>query len=582
MPAQPVISIPGRATGLRSFFSVGIDQAMTDHPKAKSNTGRRYVAALLVTVFSIIWFCNLGYRSLVRPDEGRYAEIAREMATTGDWVTPRLNAIKYFEKPPLQYWITAAAYKAFGEDEWTARLWSALSGFLGVLAVAFAGRRLFGRSAGFCAALVLSSSLIYAVIGHINTLDMGVTFCLSLGLLSFLLAQRGKQPTRESRLWMLTAWCAMGLAFLSKGLIGFVMPAGAMAAYALIQRDVSFLKRLNLLAGVPILLFIALPWIIAVSLANPEFARFFFIHEHFERFLTQVHHRTAPWWYFGPILLAGMFPWTPMLGQSLVTAWKREASEEGFKPRRFLLVYAAITFLFFSMSQSKLPSYILPIFPALALLTGEWLSRVRGRTLAWLVMPVILIALVGAFASPFAVHLGSDKVPAELYLEFRNWLLAGALVLLAISCAALALAWRERIEAAVIALCAGGLLLVQLAMTGHEALSPSFSTSHVARIIRPLLRPDTAFYSVRTYEQTLPFYLKRTVTLVDYGDELEFGLQQEPGLQIPTMSEFEARWRNDATALAIMGPDVYEELAGRALPMRLLYEDARRVIVSKQ
>src|SRR3954463_9571515 len=395
-----------------------------------------------IAVSALVWFAALGFRALEKPDEGRYAEIAREMAITGDWVTPRLNGIKYFEKPPLQYWITAAAYKVFGEGEWTARLWSALSGFLGVLAVAFAGRRLFGRSAGLCAALVLSSSLIYAVIGHINTLDMGVTFCLSLGLLGFLLAQRGQQPTRESRLWMLMAWAAMGLAFLSKGLIGFVMPAGAMVAYAVLQRDVSFLKRLEAGAGVAILLVIALPWIIAVSLANPEFARFFFIHEHFERFLTQVHHRTAPWWYFGPILLAGMFPWTPMLGQSLIAAWKRENSQSGFKARRFLLIYTAVTFLFFSMSQSKLPSYILPMFPALALLTGEWLSRVRGRTLAWLIMPIILVALAGAFASPFAEHLGSDKVPAELYLQFRSWLLAGALALLAASCVSLALAWR--------------------------------------------------------------------------------------------------------------------------------------------
>jgi len=555
---------------------------MTDDLKAKLNTARRRIAALIVVVFAIIWFCNLGYRSLVRPDEGRYAEIAREMAITGDWVTPRLNGIKYFEKPPLQYWITAAAYKAFGESEWTARLWTALAGFLGVFAVAFAGRRLFGRSAGFCAALVLSSSLLYAVIGHVNTLDMGVTFCLTLGLLGFVLAQRGEQPTRESRLWMLLAWAAMGFAFLSKGLIGFMMPAGAMVVYALIHRDLSFLKRLNAPAGIVLMLVIALPWIVAVSIANPEFARFFFIHEHFERFLTQVHHRTAPWWYFVPILLAGMLPWTTMLGQSLIAAWKRDASEGGFKARRFLLIYAAVTFLFFSVSQSKLPSYILPIFPALALLTGEWLSRVRGRTLAWLIVPVILLALVCALASPYAVHLGSEKVPAALYLDFRNWLLAGALALLAASCLSLALAWRERVEAAVVALCTGGLLLVQLAMTGHEALSPSFSTSHVAKIIRPLLTPDTPFYSVRTYEHTLPFYIQRTVTLVDYGDELEFGLQQEPQLEIPTMSEFEARWRHNVKALAIMGPDVYRELTGHALPMRLLYADARRVIVSRQ
>ena len=546
-----------------------------------SGTVRPRVVAILAFVFFVVWFCNLGYRSLVRPDEGRYAEIAREMAVTGDWVTPRLNAIKYFEKPPLQYWATAAAYNAFGEHEWTARLWSAVTGFFGVLMLGFAGMRLFGRRAGLFSALVVASSILYAAIGHLNTLDMGVTFCMTLGLLGFLLSQQSEQRTRESRLWMWLAWAAMGLAFLSKGLIGLVLPGAAMAAYAFIQRDISFLKRLEPFAGIAIMLAIALPWVVAVSIANPEFPHFFFIHEHFQRFLTQVHHRTAPWWFFIPILIAGMLPWTPMLGQALIGAWKRDSTQASFRVRRFLLIYAGVIFLFFSTSQSKLPSYILPIFPAIALLVGEWLSHVRGRKLAWLILPVVAFAVAGAIASPFAAHLGSEKVPAALYTEFSKWLLAGALTLLAASCLAMAFAWRERIEAAVIALSAGGLLFIQIGMTGHEALSPSFSTSHLAGIIRPLLGPDTPFYSVRTYEQTLPFYIERTVTLVDYGDELEFGLKQEPELEIPTIEEFEARWRNDRKALAIMGPDVYSELTGRGLPMRLLAADARRVIVSK-
>ena len=546
-----------------------------------SSTVRTRIVATLVFVFCVVWFCNLGYRSLVRPDEGRYAEIAREMAVTGDWITPRLNGIKYFEKPPLQYWMTAAAYKAFGEHEWTARLWAALTGFAGVLMVGFAGARLFGRRAGFYSAMVLASSVLYAAIGHINTLDMGVTFCLTLGLLGFLLAQRGDGRTRETRLWMLLAWAAMGFGFLSKGLIGLVLPGAAMLAYALVHRDISFLKRLEPFAGIAIMLAIALPWIIAVSIANPEFPHFFFIHEHFQRFLTQVHHRTAPWWYFVPILIAGMLPWTAMLGQALIAAWKGDPSGRSFKPRRFLLLYAAVIFLFFSASQSKLPSYILPIFPALALLVGEWLTRIRGRTLTWLILPIAVLALAGAIASPFVVNFASEKVPAALYAMFGRWILAGALTLLAASCLAMFFAWRERIEAAVVALGAGGLLLVQLIMTGHETLSPSYSTSHLAGTIRPLLDADTPFYSVRTYEHTLPFYIKRTVTLVDYGDELDFGLKQEPQLEIPTLEEFEARWRNDRKALAIMGPDTYRELTGHGLPMRLLAEDARRVIVSK-
>ncbi len=546
-----------------------------------SRTVRTRVVVTLIFVFCVVWFCNLGYRSLVRPDEGRYAEIAREMAVTGDWVTPRLNGIKYFEKPPLQYWMTAAAYKAFGEHEWTARLWVALTGFAGVLMVGFAGASLFGRQAGFYSAMVLASSILYAAIGHINTLDMGVTFCLTFGLLGFLMAQRGDGRTRETRLWMLLAWAAMGFGFLSKGLIGPALPAAAMVAYALVHRDISFLKRLEPFAGLAIMLAIALPWIVAVSIANSEFPHFFFIHEHFERFLTQGHRRTAPWWYFVPILIAGMLPWTAMLGQALIAAWKSDPSGRPFKPRRFLLLYAAVIFLFFSVSQSKLPSYILPIFPALALLVGEWLTRIRGRALTWLILPIAVLALSGAIASPFVVNFGSDKVPAALYAMFSRWVLAGALTLLVASCLAMFFAWRSRIEAAVVALGVGGLLLIQLLMTGHETLSPSYSTSHLAGTLRPLLDADTPFYSVRTYEQTLPFYIKRTVTLVDYRDELDFGLKQEPGLEIPTIEEFEARWRNDRKALAIMGPDIYRELTGRGLPMHLLAADARRVIVSK-
>ncbi|MEO8165060.1 MAG: phospholipid carrier-dependent glycosyltransferase, partial [Betaproteobacteria bacterium] len=331
------------------------------------------MVAVLLLLFGITWFSNLDYRSLVRPDEGRYAEISREMAVTGDWITPRLNDIKYFEKPPLQYWMTAAAYNAFGVHEWTARLWAALTGFLGVLVVGFAGARLFGRDAGFCAGVVLGSSLLYATIGHMNTLDMGLTFCLTLGLLGFLLAQHGATPPRAARWWMRLTWAAIGLAFLSKGLIGLVLPGAAITIYALIQRDLSMVRRLHLMSGIPIVLAIALPWIVAVSVTNPEFPHFFFIHEHFQRFATQVHHRTAPWWYFIPILIAGMLPWTPVLGPALVAGWKRDATETSFKQRRFLLIYAAVIFVFFSASQSKLASYILPIFPALALLIGEWL-----------------------------------------------------------------------------------------------------------------------------------------------------------------------------------------------------------------
>src|SRR6476660_809673 len=135
----------------------------------------RWVLVLLALVAFAVALDNMS-RRLANPDEGRYSEISREMAASGDWVTPRLNGIKYFEKPPLQYWATAAAYKAFGEHHWTARLWPALTGFLGVLLMFHVGARLYGRDAGVYAALVLGSSLLYTLMGHILTLDMGLTF----------------------------------------------------------------------------------------------------------------------------------------------------------------------------------------------------------------------------------------------------------------------------------------------------------------------------------------------------------------------------------------------------------------------
>ena len=149
---------------------------------------------LLLLAALLIWCANLDYRKLALSDEGRYSEIPRYMAQSGDWVTPRLNGIKYFEKPALQYWATAAAYKVFGESEWTARIWPALTGFAGLLLVYFVGMRLHGAAAGFYAALVLGSSLLYAGMAHILTLDMGLAFFMALAMAGILLGldARGK------------------------------------------------------------------------------------------------------------------------------------------------------------------------------------------------------------------------------------------------------------------------------------------------------------------------------------------------------------------------------------------------------
>ena len=236
---------------------------------------------VLLALLALLWFGGLGQRSLIHPDEGRYAEIPREMLATGDWLTPRLNAIKYFEKPPLQYWATATGFAAFGLSEWSARLWPALTGFLTALLVAFTGRRLFGRDAGIAAGVITLGNIYFFAMGQVITLDMGLTFFMTAMLCATLIAQSGMGSRRR---WMLLAWASAALAMLSKGLIALALPGAALVLFTLVARDPAIWRRLEIGWGLVVFLLIAAPWFIVVSIVNPEFPEFFFLHEHFARF----------------------------------------------------------------------------------------------------------------------------------------------------------------------------------------------------------------------------------------------------------------------------------------------------------
>ncbi len=543
----------------------------------------RALAIVLVAAFAVVWFSTLQYRKLVKPDEGRYAEIPREMVASGDWITPRLNGIKYFEKPALQYWTTAAAFEAFGLHEWTSRLWAALTGFCGVLLVFFAGRRLYGEAAGWLAATVLGSSLLYFLIGHLNTLDMGLTFFLEAAMIAFLLAQEAAPASSAERRWMLAAWAAMALATLSKGLIGFVLPGMVLVLYSLVQRDLGPWKRMHIAWGVALFLAIAAPWFVAVSVANPEFPRFFFVHEHFERFLTKEHGRYQPAWYFAPILLLGLLPWTSVALQALAEAWKRPA-RGAIATGRFLLLWTGAIFAFFSLSDSKLPSYILPVVPAIALLSGDTLARMPSRTLRWHLAFATVAGAAALAALAWLRHSGAFADPHEpdaATERYTIWLMVATATL---AFGALIALWRNRLERsreALIWLAGASLLASATALQGHETLGRSNSAHYIAEAIRSQLKPDAPFYSVAMYDQTLPFYLRRTVTLVDYGDEFRFGLAQEPGRSIPTMEEFKKRWLEDRDAFAIMTEDTYRALRAQGLPMREVARDPRRVVVAR-
>ena len=551
---------------------------------------RRGVVVLLL-VFTAIWFSNLDYRRLVHPDEGRYAEIPREMAASGDWITPRLNGIKYFEKPALQYWITAAAYSIFGVHHWTARVWPALSGFLGVLFIGYVGLRLGGPLLGLYSAAVLGGSAWYVLNAHILTLDAGVTFWMSVGLGSLFIAQRDDATPAEERGWMLAAWAALALAVLSKGLIGVVLPGAAMVIYTLLRRDWSLWRRLHLIGGSLVFLAIAAPWFVAVSLRNGEFFDFFFIREHFARFLTNEAHREGAWWYFIPIFLAGILPWLTVFLWTARRMWTdAPVGRNGFSWQRFAVVWSAFIFVFFSISGSKLPSYILPMFPPLALTLGWQLTILPQSTLARLTLPLVaimgvisLIALV-AYA-PLAARFADARQPLEQLLEYGVWLKTACVVAFAGGALGLFYLRSAKRTAAVLSVSLTALLAAMLVLTGHDTLAEARSAGPiVSRIVAANgpLRADVPFYTFRMYDQTLPYYLGRTVTQVEHYDELAMGIASEPDKAIATEAEWLRRWNAAGQAYAIMQPDEYQRLRDAGVPMRELGRDVRRVIVSRQ
>ncbi|HZS80229.1 MAG TPA: glycosyltransferase family 39 protein, partial [Herbaspirillum sp.] len=320
-----------------------------------------------------------------------------------------------------------------------------------------------------------------------------------------------------------------------------------------------------------------------VSLKNPEFPQFFFIHEHVQRFTTKIHSRAGPWYYFIPILLLGILPWLGALLPSLLGSLRDEQNRGGFQPRKMLLVWSVFIFVFFSMSGSKLPSYILPIFPALALLIADYLERASCKAI---VLSASIVALPCAIAMAFIPRvpsLAKDAYSLPLVTAHVPWIYAAAIVafigaILAIRCA------RGQKDLAMVWLAAGAFLSGQLLLLGHDPQGRySAGIDHVPAL-QAELTPETPIYLVGRYEQVLPFYLGRTMTLVGHADEMAFGLQQEPWLWLPTLDAFVARWVADHAAdrkdLAIMAPAIYRELQQRGVPMRLIGQDPRRVIVA--
>jgi 4-amino-4-deoxy-L-arabinose transferase-like glycosyltransferase len=515
---------------------------------------------LLTVLISLFFGFMLGNRPLSVPDEGRYVEIPREMVVTGDYLTPRLNGVKYFEKPVLFYWLEGFSIKHFGLKGFALRLWPALFALAGCLVVYGSGVRLFGRRSGLIAATVLATSLLYYALSRAIILDMPVSVLLSVSLLCFLLGTHEPLGLRR-RLFMWGFFSFAALAVMTKGLIGIVIPGLVIGVWIILLGEWRVLKTMYLPSSLLLFLLIAAPWHILVNRANPEFFNFYFIHEHFLRYLTKIHSRYKPAWFFIPVVLLGLFPWSAFLIQAVKhnfpPSW-RERHEH--RDTLFLLLWAGLVFLFFSASSSKLIPYILPVFPPLSLLIGRYLAEAWDRRdfpgiragyavllIVTLGLTVALIALPHYRASPDVQRLG--KYP---------YVFAAILVI------GTAVTWfmsrHKNFRWAFLSLTATTVLFFIVVNAGASVADKRSSLS-LALALKQRLQPGEEVASYDTYYQDLPVYLERRITVVNWKGELEFGTTVEDTSQwMVDEATFWKRWDGPSTMYMLAKRGTYDAL----------------------
>lgn len=534
---------------------------------------------IIILALTVLWFVSPALRPLTHPDEGRYAEIPREILASGEWITPHLNALPYVEKPPLQYWASAAGMSIFGASEWSARLWPALTACLMLFVTYALGTRLWGRQCGLMALAMLASSALVVVMGQTLTLDMSFSAFMTAVLASFCRAHLHRGEPRLQCRWMLLCWATLALAVMTKGIAALVIAGGTLTLYIAWQRDWAVLKSLYLWPGLALFLTICAPWFVLAARADSDFLNFFFIHEHLQRYLTRSADRYEPWWYFIVVAAIGVLPWIVPAVQSLWQGWRAAQPRGEFDAQRLLWTWAVFTLLFFSLSDSKLAPYILPVMPAWALLASRSFLQAPRRAVRIAAAVTALTAVLLLVALVVVVL----RTPAPDWMAaipgFQIYLVLAAVVLLA----GAVMAHRHRESSrSQLWICCMWLVATLVVLFGGWHSDTLRSGKALAAQIALQLAPDTPLYSVETYDQTLPFYLRRTMTLVNFRNELDYGLRQLPQLGIADTRDFVARWRELDRGVAIMSNSTFDQFVAAGVPMRVIARDRRRIAVSRR
>ena len=459
----------------------------------------RLPALVLAAVLALGF--DLGGYPLFDPDEGRNAEVAREMAETNDYVLPHLDGLPYLDKPIVYFAAAAAVMEVLGPSETAARLPAYLFTLATLIVVMRFAKRRWGPDTGWLAALALATTLLVLAYARTTIFDSALAFCTTVAILAFW----------EDR--PVLAWAAMGLGAITKGPVAILIPLATLIPYALLTRGVR-LRRLFPLAGLAVFAVVALPWFLAVSYRIPEFPHYVFVRETFERVTTTRFHRTAPFWYYLPILPVAAFPWiVPALGRwkNWRWAWLARRVNPQAQEAMLLTCWVLGPLLFFTLNQSKLPQYLLPLMPPFALAA----ARVLGGGIG--VASRVYAAIAAAFGAALASLTLWLPAPISLTPAERAAIPPTALALgitLLISAAMVWYAGRRQHPRPALAVMGYALTVIAMPIVSGrllDAVGEDRSAATLASVIQNTGPSNTEVIGVSAFPTSLPFYLRHPI-----------------------------------------------------------------------
>jgi 4-amino-4-deoxy-L-arabinose transferase-like glycosyltransferase len=537
---------------------------------------KNYLTAPIVWVMVLVgflFFFRLGERPFRNPDEGRYAEIAREMVSSADWVKPTLFGLGYLRKPPFFYWLVAGSFQLLGESEFSARAVPAFFGLLGVFLTYWFGCRFFDRERALYAALILGTNFWYVQVARYLVIDAVYSFFLTAALFLFYAAV---QSTENKNFFIFMFFGSLACAFLTKGPSALAIVGFPTLIYLVWQKRWKVLMGFSWWVGAGLFFLAVLPWFFLMATRDTEFLRFFFLHEHVQRFVSSDFEHQEGWFYYWilfPLLFA---PWS-FYRQTWVTSEKKEV-------RCFLWLTFLVIIVFFSMSRSKLPTYIMPCFPIAALLAADsWKCWMEAKAIHLSdFLPVIVMAFAGTaviIGAPIFLQTHPGKYPAGLASDLRFLgavLLAGSVF----SARSLKRGQPQRFFFSLIFLMSALALCVPRVM---ETMNPAYSTRSFADKLRSHGNGSEPIF---IYDHPGPFYdfifyLKRPVKLVGLEGEFVHFRHDSNAKEVSiSREEFFSRLKEKKPLVAIMRKSDFLEMneALRA-GVHILKEDNRKVLI---